>query len=601
MSDLLGKLQRPSSDASLYAHGVSCVYRPSGCDGGKDAEKSEVHSNKSGAMPSGGASRLPKNPLASQRRIRCDVCSSTQVKTWCKTCEVIVCNDHTLAHLAAKTRSGKAEHTTEFFTTSEEASRMLEQSAASTPDVCPDHGNTLVYICTDCDQPACGDCLIIGGHQGHKGVKASAIVSEKKQKVSQGVAKLTNDVQPRLVRSIQAVDDVTSTLTTRTGQVRDKIEKAAQKVVDTAQACSQKLLQDMDDIEQARTKVLNQQRDGLQQQLDAAQGAAGFGEEVVCEVRDNDETCLPLLVAVEQRITAICGEEIEDEPKRHANISFEAPDDDVVVAQCMTAIGTVLSCEASAAHSTVQHDYSQRVIVGDILQLTLVAKDNKSQPINCPGDVIKTKWLSCPSGARRPAVDIAKAESPGHYTITTRPTEIGDHQLEISLNSKAMPQPVSITVWPNHTFDPEECNPSITLSADRCSAKLDSNAGQTSVLGAYGMRHGCHSWKIQIGAPAHWHGVGIAAKPLRNNTSNFNHSLSWSSTQQRYGPGHDGTPLTNWQDNDCVLFELDCDQHTLKMRNLRSGESHTITGLPDKEFSVYVNIFERGSSASFVP
>ena len=41
---------------------------------------------------------------------------------------------------------------------------------------------------------------------------------------------------------------------------------------------------------------------------------------------------------------------------------------------------------------------------------------------------------------------------------------------------------------------------------------------------------------------------------------------------------------TGSEGNDCLQFQLDCDQHTLEMVNFRSNESHTITGLLTQNF-----------------
>ena len=550
-----------------------------------------------------GASALPRNSIGpSKRSAKCDVCGSMEAKAWCSTCDVFVCNDHLAEHMLSTPgfTPTKADHFFTVFNTPEQASQAAGEKNATT--MCPKHGQPLLYLCQRCDDPVCGGCVAVGPHVGHKVVKAFDVVAEKQAKVADGVQKLRRDAEPRLVRSLENVDDVTSQLGEMADCVRDKIEAATLRAMEAVKLGALRLRQKVEDEEQSRTKALDGQRDGLQRQLEAVRGAAIFGAEAAREREDDSGISLPLLVAVETRIAAICAEEIEEEPKHHPNLDFQPAKEEELAKKAVELIGEMLLYNASASHSTIRDGFSKKVITGEVVEAIIAVKDKQSTLVtSLRGATINTRWLSF---ADRPPedipVEVSQTDTPGEYRLTTRPTVCGEYMLEVSINRVAMTQPITIIIAPLMVFDPNECHGYISLSEDRCKAtKTRRSSGYASVLGQHGMRRGRHSWKIRIGPTSHWHCVGVAAKPLRNKEENHGASYSWSCNRGKYGSGHDCRPNAEWQGNDCLQFQLNCDQHTLQMVNLRSNESHTITGLPDTELFVYANIYCNGNTVSF--
>ena len=486
------------------------------------------------------------------------------------------------------------------FDTPEEASKKAGGKDAAT--VCPTHGQPLLYLCKRCDVAICGDCGLIGPHLGHSVVKASDMVAEKQAKVADGVQKLRRNVEPRLVRSLENVDDVTTQLGERADSVRDKIEAATVRAMEAVKLGALRLRQEVEDEEQSRTKVLDGQRGGLQRQLEAVRGAVSFGEEAAEERGDSSGASLPLLVAVETRIAAICAEEFEEEPKRHPNLDFRQSQEEVLVQKAVELVGEVLLYNASASHSTIRDGFLKKAIPGKVVEAVIAVKDKQNTPVTSLSTVmINTRWLSRADQPREDIpVEVSQTDTPGEYRLTTRPTVCGEYTLEVSINRVAMTQPITITIAQLMVFDPNECHGNISLSEDRRKAtKTRGIDGHVSVLGLHGMSHGRHIWKIRIGPMLYRHCVGVAAKPLPNKEANYGASYSWVSSGGRYGAGHDSHPWMGWEGNDCLQFQLDCDQHTLEIVNLRSNKSHIISGLPDTELFAYANMVSGGNSVSF--
>ena len=557
-------------------------------------------------ITSQGASALLRNSIApSKRRAKCDVCGSMEAKAWCSTCDVFVCNDHLAEHMLSTPgfTPTKADHFFTVFNTPEQASQAAGEKNATT--MCPKHGQPLLYLCQRCDDPVCGGCVAVGPHVGHKVVKAFDVVAEKQAKVAEGVQKLRRDAEPRLVRSLENVDDVISQLGERADCVRDKIEAATLRAMEAVKLGALRLRQKVEDEEQSRTKALDGQRDGLQRQLEAVRGAANFGAEAAREREDDSGISLPLLVAVETRIAAICAEEIEEEPKHHPNpnLDFQPAKEEDLAKKAVELIGEMLLYNASASHSTIRDGFSKKVITGEVVEAIIAVKDNQNTLVtSLRGATINTRWLSrADQSLEDIPVEVSQTDTPGEYRLTTQPTVCGEYTLEVSINRVAMTQPITIIIAPLLTsFDPNECHETITLSEDRRKAtKTRGGSGHVSVLGLQGMRCGRHSWKIRIGAVLSWHCVGVVAKPLPNKEANQGASYSWMSTGSTAGAGHDNRRRMPWQSNDCLQLQLDCDHHTLEMVNLRSNESRIITGLPDTELFAYANMYNEGNSVSF--
>ena len=557
-------------------------------------------------ITSQGASALPRNSIApSKRRAKCDVCGSTEAKAWCSTCEVFVCNDHFAEHMRSTfgPTQAKLDHLFTMFDTPEEASKKAGVKDAAT--ICPTHGQPLLYLCKRCDVAICGDCGLIGPHLGHNVVKVADMVAEKQAKVNDGVQKLRTDVEPRLVHSLENVDGVTSQLCERADSVRDKIEAATLRAVEAVKLGALRLRQEVEDEEQSRTKVLDGQRDGIQRQLEAVRGAASFGEEAASDHGDNHGASFPLLVAVDTRIAAICAEEIEQEPKHHPDLDFRPLQEEALVQKAVELVGEVLLYKACASHSTIKDGFWKKAISGEVVEAVVAVKDKHNTLVtSLRGAMINTQWLRrADQSPEDIPVEVSQTDTPGEYRLTTRPTVCGAYTLEVSINRVAMTQPITITIASRilrMSFDPNKCHESINLSDDRLNATTTrQGGGHVSVLGVPGMRRGRHIWKIRIGPTPFWHCVGVAAKSLPSNENNCSNSYSWTASGNRNGGTHDRRHLSSCEGNDCLQFQLDCDQHTLEIVNLRSNESHTITGLPDTELFVYAGLHQTGNSVSF--
>ena len=98
---------------------------------------------------------------------------------------------------------------------------------------------------------------------------------------------------------------------------------------------------------------------------------------------------------------------------------------------------------------------------------------------------------------------------------------------------------------------------------------------------------GQHSWKVRLGYKPDFHCLGVSPKPLSPKRENDQETLAccwksrWGHRYFRDGVQVDGK-LSNWHGNDTLQLDLDCDCHTLRITNLRSGESSTFSKPPGR-------------------
>ena len=187
--------------------------------------------------------------------------------------------------------------------------------------------------------------------------------------------------------------------------------------------------------------------------------------------------------------------------------------------------------------------------------------------------------------------------------MSTTPNQEGQYQISILYkNQHIINSPLNLKTQKliPFTFDTSECNPNITLSENNLVATLH-QGGYASVLGTVEMYQGKHNWKIRIrkiNDNSHWMAFGVCKKPLPNNNVNFNSSYGWSSRNQI----HTGNTQANlpqvsgdWINGDVIEMTLDCDNHTLTIKNNRTNKTASMN-VPNDSLFPYFNLLNLGNS-----
>ena len=566
-------------------------------------------------LPQSGAAGLPKDVLASTASTRdcsveCGMCDDDKTRKkptmWCKQCRLPLCDHHVGSHIVSASSRGEAHLVGPLSLATQETPRSGRGRSAmdSATPMCTHHGESLKYHCGTCDVAICGACTAIGDHKKHDNVRLiKDILDDRKIEVNAKVDTLENDVVPKLEHSIQAVDNVSTELTRRADEVRTDIRKAGKQAVDMVEAHVEQMVQEVDDLELSRCKVLDRQRDELKSHLDAAKNAIHFRNRVMELTGSGEETQFSLLRALETRTTSLTSTTINEQPQRHSRLTFKAASDTDLATKTKEGVGQVIPCEASAKHSEIEGSTSRTVQKGKTECITIRAKDRNGENLTTGGDVISTRCSATQAAENTPSTTITDNDN-GLYTIACACPRAGTFQLEVYVNGENMATDVTITcVAFSSAFDPNECHPSITISADRKKASINQGGGggHLSVLGSTPMHHGHHTWKIRIGRDKNYHMFGIAPKPLSaQRMDDYKTAYCWHNNG--YAHYRDGVQVTGSlsasSGNDTLQFDFGC--HTLRVTNLRSGESSTFSNLPDKEYFQFASLYRDGNSVEFV-
>ena len=547
-----------------------------------------------------GASGLPKDRTKRVvEELQCETCKgkgeSEKPGVWCVKCKCALCFKHVGEHMSSGL--GPSSHLV-----GDLPKLGASMACEDSPSLCEEHNEPLKYFCSSCDVPVCGGCAAVGRHRGHQPVVTMKEVTAKlKKKVQTKADHLESDVLPRVEKTISRIDYVSTELTAGADNVRADIRAAADGAVNTIRACEQQKLQEVDDIEQTRHKALDRQKDDLQRHAEAMKTAIGFWKKL--EQSDCGESAGNLLDALDKRTTSLASVDFSESPLHHSDISFETVGEADLIAKAGDLVGVVSPCEASAATSILEGSFKKTVQKGSPAMFTVIAKDRRGKTMTRGGDTIHATWTHKPAEVTiRPMVEV-KDNGNGRYDITCRPSCDGEYTVEVSVNGTKLPHALSITCedrWFN--FDSAWCQDKNMISSDKMTVTHFGQVRYSSVLGSQGVQQGQHSWRVQVDrSNSREVFVGVAEKDKLKDTSNYNQSYSWyGNSGQKCVMGQWSSSISAFQVGDILRLDLNCDEHTLRITNQRSGETAMIDNLPASELFPYFTTYHNNDSFSLV-
>ena len=569
-------------------------------------------------LPPTGAAGLPKDVSASTRHthdgsgsLECGMCiddkTSKKPTMWCKQCRLPLCDHHVGPHIVNASSHGDVHLVVPLSMASQET--LGEGKDSATP-MCVHHGEALKYHCGTCDVAICGDCFITGDHKKHDNVRLiKDILNERKARVNAKVDTLENDVIDKLEHSLQAVDNVSTKLARQADEVRTDIRQAGKRAVEFVQGHVEQMVQEVDDLELHRCKLLDRQRDALQSHLDAAKNVICFRDRVMELTDSGEEAQFSLLDTLETRTAILISTPIEAQPCHHSRIMFSAASDVDLLRKTKESVGKVIPFKASAKHSGIEGSTVRKVRQGKTVNITVRTKDKHGDNLTSGGEVVEARCASNMAAADNLPTTTITDNSDGTYTILCTCSSTGTSQMKVYVNGAKIATDVTIR-WEMYafisSFDPTHCHQSITISDDRKTAsipkaKRPGGDGYCSVLGVTPMRCGQYSWKMRIGDKPNYmfYCLGISSKPLSPQREGDHGTVAYC-WKSRWGDQHfrDGVQvvgkLSDWQGNDTLKLDLDCERHALWITNLRSGEHSIFSNLPDKEYFQFACLY-RGS------
>lgn len=540
----------------------------------------------------------------------CIVCDehreATEASTICERCQILLCASHTLAHItSAPVGEAHSIRTLAPLGLDEETGAGGRPSMGRLP-LCPSHNQPMKIYCGKCDTAICGECGTVGEHRDHRPLRyRDDPFRQRRDDLAVEIGQLEERVVTGLQKTVETVDNVRTDLQKKCSKVRQDIRYAGKRAMATVKDQMEAMIQGVDDVEEMRLKVLDQQREDLVKHIETSRNAIRFGRKVLANTEGNS---LALLRTVETRVAGLRSASFLDRPQRHSLLKFRASDDNVVVENAKASIGRVDFCQASATNSYIEGPISRSFVIDEnaSVSFTLRTVSVAGEALTVGGDVINLRWAESVNTVY-PDVNVAD-NGDGTYTISCMPTAPGLCVLETFVNGEKMSAELSIKTRSHKwEWDPSECHPKVTISDDRQTAHIASGGGlaHLSVVGSAPMRHGEHIWKVKIGPASNFHMLGIATKPLSAARKRDYSTVGYcwfnctGYAYYRHDVQVDGQ-LSDWSGGDTFQLCLNCDRHTLRITNMRSGETSMFRNLPDKEFFQFADLFHSDNMVKFV-
>ena len=396
---------------------------------------------------------------------------------------------------------------------------------------------------------------------------------------------------------------MTVELTEGAKKLRGEVRAAAERAVNTIRASEQQKLQEIEDIKVVRLKTLDRQKDELKRHTDALKTAIALTDKLVEMEKGGGRAADRLLETLDKRTTQLERAKISDTPERHSHISFETVTDDELIAKANELVGTVIPCEASAQHSFVEGEHNQTAQKGQSAIFTLVAKDDKGKPLAQGGDLVRATVWSTPAKAGDLPPVAVKDNGNGLYDIRCPTLCTGEYTVQLSVNGTFLADTLSVTCRNrvDFHFDQAQCHANITISPDKLTMTHTGKREYSSVLGSRGVRRGQHSWTVRINKSRRMLVyVGVMDKHKRSGSDDYNRSYCWHGFGQKYENGKSTKSIGWFQVNDVIQLDVNCDTHTLRISNHRSGETAMIAGLPDVELFPFFQTLDQNDSLTLI-
>ena len=559
-------------------------------------------------IPKGGTGGLLNDVTRSgnEVQVKCHACIEEEgegdgkATAWCGTCHLAYCNEHAMPHVLSNIGHSMSALSHQGMRKSAVSGDGEEEDEGfpQPMTLCTDHKQPLVFHCVACHVSVCGHCITIGTHVGHGPLALiEHMIAEHKEKVFAKVEDLERKTLPQVMMGLSSVDKVSKAFGNCAEQVREQIRAAGCRVIEAVDMSIAKKLQQVDDIELASAKVFDKKHDHMKVLAESVKSVVSFTD-CLRSRKVSHEEMRSLLPAVEERVDLLTDDGLSQAAGELSACMLKKHDEDGIAAAVDALIGEVTQCKASATRCVFSKpggaEECRVVSKGGTAAIPLQANDDEGEPLAAGGDVITSQWLSGPSS---PLVEVTDYDN-GRYLLTFTLQEEGDYELAVVVNGTRMAETISKTCKgsPPVTFDPGACDEGIKVREDHRHVAQQLDDAYSAILGGAGMKIGRHQWKVQVSdGDARLLGVADQSEDIIQGDGEASCDVAfcwngyegqvWWNEKQLESVGN------SWLHNDVIHLHLDCDEHTLRLTNLRSNHCVTFENLPESSLIPFFCIY----------
>eukprot|EP00117_Sycon_ciliatum_P025476 scpid47596/ scgid21136/ Tripartite motif-containing protein 3; RING finger protein 22; RING finger protein HAC1 len=472
-------------------------------------------------------------------------------------------------------------------------SESQEQKVEATV-ICNQHPNVEAadaMYCKPCRKVICPmfNC-IKKQHADHEVKQLQELVAET-DAVRQSLRTAASQVSNTLSTSArQASDAVNARLDAQRAQIEEARCSLRKVVDDRVQQIKDQLEQDLQRIveyEATCEKSCKSRLQELSTETELADRCIAFAEALA--KNGNEEDISALSKPVIKSLELLRDKPIQNKPPALGRISHEESEEDETQAQqaLRNLLGELSIVHVSGRFSTSNipkdSEGTVQALSGATASMLVTCRTSDGKTHVSSDNRLCATWEQIPEEMDEQPVVEVNDNNDGTYKLSYTLPKDGKYKLRIAMNGDELGDSpynfvASCGKW---GLDPEQCSKGVSIKDD--GKKVVKNAlGHSSILGLIGWEQGVQTWRIKVSQKQNCYaGVALRVPEAMTWKGSKSPPVVWcfSSNGYKYSDvGVEGKILGE-QDGD-VDITLDCDNHTLKMKNLDTGDEDEITDLP---------------------
>ena len=385
--------------------------------------------------------------------VKCELCSDSGEKSeaFCRQCAMFICKNCIEHHKRLKTYLTHEVASLEDLKQGRAKPIVVKEDPVSVK--CPDHDETLVIYCFDCDTLICRDCTL-RDHRDHNfefSKKAAAttksILLEKLEPLKTQSSSLSHAVEEVRItkQELEAQrDTVANTIKTSFKELRDILDNRERE-----------LLGEADRLVQEKMNRLSVQGKNLSLASAEVQSVVDYTEQCVRHCTDNE------VMSTHAEIRRRIEREIEEHSKSGRSLESVEEEDIGMEVRCSKALQQLCQTQANIIQLRI-----------DPAKCTVTLEDITKHEVNKTSNATLVTRLSSNKIARRHCKVSCSLRSlynnviteckvgqtgAGQYSIQCTPTVRGRHELTVSVDEQQVagsPFPVFVSIPPTQLGKP---------------------------------------------------------------------------------------------------------------------------------------------------
>ena len=423
-----------------------------------------------------------------------------------------------------------------------------------------------------------------------------AAVVEHRDKLRTGVASVEESTVASINNAIVHVNERRDTTLSAIEVARKSIKAVAAQRIALVNEMLEKELKRIHEYEVSCRHTCDLRVNDFTNRRSSVQQAMAFASklaDVCC-----DEEVMALAKPVTQALADIRDKPTHAKPPALGRIQHDEVDDDEVRLSNMLGDMSIIHIGGRFSTSDVprRRDGTIQASSGHSYTMTVTTRTSDGSVTAAGGDIVKATWTKVPGQVQEEPPEVAVTDNEnGTYTLTYTMAKEGRYKLNVAVNGDSISDsPFDFnTLSSSWHMDPNQCGKGIEFEKEYNLA-TKAVLGHTSILGTVGWDTGVHKWTIRISSKANCYaGVSFRDEDAMTWRGSRSNPAVWCFSTNGYKYSDQGQVSTVLGKDDCATeLTLDCENHTLTMKNEDDSDEEVIENLPaEKTFFPWFHLY----------